>query len=67
MVGDRLFTDILFGNLNGTRTILTRQIISDKGDNQVAAMIRRFEHRLLDALQSRNVRAIDVNEEKKQD
>jgi phosphatidylglycerophosphatase GEP4 len=39
MVGDRLFTDILFGNLNGTRTILTRQIISDKGDNQVAAMV----------------------------
>ncbi|KAJ2957669.1 hypothetical protein NQZ79_g6659 [Umbelopsis isabellina] len=64
MVGDRLLTDVLFGNLNGTVTILTRRIISDKGDNQIAAMIRRFEHRLLDALQSRHVQAPDVNEEK---
>lgn len=86
MVGDRLFTDILFGNLNGTITILTRRIISDKGDNQIAAMvgldpqieihltchhfkqyfvqIRRFEHRLLDALQSRRVQAPNVSQEK---
>ncbi|KAG2176960.1 hypothetical protein INT43_007614 [Umbelopsis isabellina] len=63
MVGDRLLTDVLFGNLNGTITILTRRIISDKGDNQMAAMIRRFEHRLLDALQSRRVQAPNVNEE----
>lgn len=39
MVGDRLFTDILFGNLNGTYTILTRQIISEKGDNAIAARV----------------------------
>jgi phosphatidylglycerophosphatase GEP4 len=39
MVGDRLFTDILFGNLNGTYTILTRKIISEKGDNAIAARV----------------------------
>jgi len=50
MVGDRLFTDVLFGNLNGNITVLTRQIISEKGDNPIAAKIRRFEHRLLDTL-----------------
>ncbi|CAO3671695.1 unnamed protein product [Umbelopsis ramanniana] len=55
MVGDRLFTDILFGNLNGTYTILTRKIISEKGDNAIAARIRRFEHRLLDVLLGRKV------------
>ncbi|KAI8579769.1 hypothetical protein K450DRAFT_265711 [Umbelopsis ramanniana AG] len=55
MVGDRLFTDILFGNLNGTVTVLTRKIISEKGDNAIAARIRRFEHRLLDFLLKRKV------------
>ncbi|KAG2175994.1 hypothetical protein INT44_000473 [Umbelopsis vinacea] len=55
MVGDRLFTDILFGNLNGTFTVLTRQIISEKGDNAIAARIRRFEHRLLDFLLKKKV------------
>jgi hypothetical protein len=39
MAGDRLFTDVLFGNLNGTVTILTRNIISEKGDNAVAAKV----------------------------
>lgn len=39
MVGDRLFTDVLFGNLNGNITVLTRQIISEKGDNPIAAKV----------------------------
>lgn len=39
MVGDRLFTDVLFGNLNGTLTVFTRQIISEKGDNPIAARV----------------------------
>ncbi|KAH8549369.1 mitochondrial PGP phosphatase-domain-containing protein [Umbelopsis sp. PMI_123] len=62
MVGDRLFTDVLFGNLNGTVTVLTRKIISEKGDNAIAARIRRFEHRLLDALLRRKVEPPKLND-----
>ena len=46
MVGDRLFTDVVFGNLNGTVTVLTRQIISEKGDNPIAARVSSTSVRL---------------------
>ncbi|CAO3684725.1 unnamed protein product [Umbelopsis vinacea] len=62
MVGDRLFTDVLFGNLNGTLTVFTRQIISEKGDNPIAARIRRFEHRLLDTLLKQKVQPPKISD-----
>ncbi|KAJ1923428.1 hypothetical protein IWQ60_005896 [Tieghemiomyces parasiticus] len=49
-VGDRLMTDVLFGNLNGWLTIWTRQIVSAEGDNPTAARLRRWEYRIHDAL-----------------
>ncbi|OZJ06777.1 hypothetical protein BZG36_00398 [Bifiguratus adelaidae] len=56
MTGDRLFTDVLFGNLNGMVTVLTREVVSEKGDNPVAVQIRRIEHKLLDWLIKRGVK-----------
>ncbi|KAI9197162.1 mitochondrial PGP phosphatase [Polychytrium aggregatum] len=53
VVGDRLLTDVVFGNLNGNLTILTRKIVTTQGDNRLAAMIRRAEHWLIDWLQAR--------------
>ncbi|KAI9260185.1 HAD superfamily phosphatase [Sporodiniella umbellata] len=36
-VGDRILTDVLFGNLNGNLTIWASNIITEKGDNKPAA------------------------------
>ncbi|KAK9681385.1 hypothetical protein K7432_015647 [Basidiobolus ranarum] len=38
-VGDRLLTDVLFGNLNGMFTIFTKQIVTEKGDNPIALKV----------------------------
>ncbi|CAB4382646.1 unnamed protein product [Rhizophagus irregularis] len=48
IIGDRVFTDVLFGNLNGMFTVFTRKIISKKRDNFMATMIRRVEYKMLD-------------------
>ncbi|RUS17695.1 mitochondrial PGP phosphatase-domain-containing protein [Endogone sp. FLAS-F59071] len=48
VIGDRLLTDIVYGNSVGAFTVLTRQVVSEKGDNPAAMVIRRWEHRLLD-------------------
>ncbi|RIA97093.1 mitochondrial PGP phosphatase [Glomus cerebriforme] len=42
VIGDRMFTDVLFGNLNGMFTIFTRKIISEKRDNFMAAMVHFY-------------------------
>ncbi|KAG5459569.1 MAG: hypothetical protein BJ554DRAFT_17 [Olpidium bornovanus] len=55
-IGDRIFTDVAFGNANGMVTIWTRQAITEEGDNFVAKMLRRFEHHLLRFLLAREVR-----------
>lgn len=47
MVGDRVFTDVLFGNRNGMYTIWTREIISEKADNPVAAKVTPFSRSLI--------------------
>ena len=39
MVGDRILTDVLFGNLNGNLTIWTSQIVTEKGDNKAALFV----------------------------
>ena len=44
MVGDRLLTDVVYGNLNGMYTILVDPI-TEKNDNFPAKMIRRIEHK----------------------
>jgi phosphatidylglycerophosphatase GEP4 len=41
MVGDRLWTDVLFGNMNEMLTILTRPLTED-GDNLMAKQVRTF-------------------------
>ncbi|KAI8909450.1 mitochondrial PGP phosphatase-domain-containing protein [Powellomyces hirtus] len=55
VVGDRLFTDIVYGNACGMMTIYATQIVTEKGDNPFAAMIRHLEHPLLRWLQIRGV------------
>ncbi|KAG2235225.1 hypothetical protein INT48_004692 [Thamnidium elegans] len=35
-VGDRIFTDVMFGNRNGNLTIWTSKVVTEKGDNKVA-------------------------------
>ncbi|KAG0337146.1 hypothetical protein BG004_007759 [Podila humilis] len=55
-VGDRALTDIVFGHNYGMLTILTRQVVSEKGDNPIAMQIRRLEHRVLDLLERMNIR-----------
>ncbi|KAG0239183.1 hypothetical protein BGW41_007874 [Actinomortierella wolfii] len=47
-VGDRALTDVVFGNTNGMFSILTRQVVTEQGDNPMAIRIRHMEHRLLD-------------------
>lgn len=44
VVGDRVLTDVLFGNLNGNLTIWTKNIVTEKGDNK-AALVVSFERR----------------------
>ncbi|KAF9104418.1 hypothetical protein BGX27_010108 [Mortierella sp. AM989] len=55
-VGDRALTDVVFGNNYGMLTILTRDIISEEGDNPMAIRIRKMEHRVLAFLDRMNVR-----------
>ncbi|KAI8638820.1 HAD superfamily phosphatase [Parasitella parasitica] len=40
--GDRILTDILFGNRNGNLTIWTRKIITEEGDNKAALIVSTF-------------------------
>ncbi|KAJ3290005.1 hypothetical protein HDU79_003620 [Rhizoclosmatium sp. JEL0117] len=47
VVGDRLLTDIVYGNKMGAFTILTTKIITEEGDNRFALHLRRFENRIL--------------------
>ncbi|KAI8092263.1 mitochondrial PGP phosphatase-domain-containing protein [Gilbertella persicaria] len=54
-VGDRILTDIVFGNLNGNYTIWTRQVVTEKGDNKAALVLRRMEYVLIDFLQKMHV------------
>lgn len=44
IVGDRLLTDVMWGNFAGMYTVHT-QILTEVGDNRVAAVVRRLENR----------------------
>jgi phosphatidylglycerophosphatase GEP4 len=39
-VGDRILTDVLFGNRNGNLTIWTRKVITEEGDNKAALVVK---------------------------
>ena len=40
VVGDRLYTDVMFANKNGFLSIYVSEIISEKGDNPMALRVR---------------------------
>ncbi len=42
MFGDRIFTDIVFGNRYGMLTVHTA-LLTEEGDNKAAAKVRRYE------------------------
>jgi phosphatidylglycerophosphatase GEP4 len=42
IVGDRVLTDVVYGNLNGCLTILVTDIVTEKGDNWIAARVGLF-------------------------
>lgn len=44
VVGDRLLTDVLFANIHGMVSVYCRDIITEDGDNFIAAKMRRWEH-----------------------
>ncbi|KAJ2783439.1 hypothetical protein H4R18_001704 [Coemansia javaensis] len=59
VVGDRLATDVALANVGGMVAIWTRRIVSEKGDNRAAALLRRLEHAAYDgACEVRDVRAL---------
>ncbi|PVV03543.1 hypothetical protein BB560_001973 [Smittium megazygosporum] len=43
-IGDRLLTDVVFGNKNGFYTIYLTQPICTKNDNTAAKIVRKLEH-----------------------
>lgn len=57
IVGDRALTDVVFGNNYGMLTILTRDVVTEEGDNPMALRIRRMEHRVLAFLDRMNIKA----------
>jgi phosphatidylglycerophosphatase GEP4 len=48
VVGDRLMTDVVYANRLGAFSIYCRKIITTKGDNRIAAIIRSCEHYIID-------------------
>ncbi|KAJ2400216.1 hypothetical protein GGI23_002174 [Coemansia sp. RSA 2559] len=57
VVGDRLATDVLLANKTGMLSVWTRNIITTKGDNAVASLVRRLEHGVYEVLKGRGVQA----------
>ncbi|MCK5025301.1 MAG: HAD hydrolase-like protein, partial [Nanoarchaeota archaeon] len=49
MFGDRIFTDIVFGNRYGMLTVHTA-LLTEEGDNKAAAKVRRYELPLIKEL-----------------
>ncbi|KAL7489997.1 hypothetical protein ACHAW6_015693 [Cyclotella cf. meneghiniana] len=50
MVGDRILTDVVFGNLHGMLTVHTLPLCTgedNKGDNKIASWIRSAENKLM--------------------
>jgi len=47
MVGDRLLTDTVFGNLCGMQTLHCLVPLTSKGDNPIARIVRTIENKIL--------------------
>lgn len=56
MVGDRLLTDITFGNAHGMLTVHTTRLLSSAGDPAIVRLARRFEGFLAARYRLRGVR-----------
>jgi len=54
-IGDRYFTDVLFGNLHGLLTIFTYPL-TNEGDNPAVKILRPYEQRLVGHWISQNIR-----------
>ncbi|KAI8846757.1 mitochondrial PGP phosphatase-domain-containing protein [Chytridium lagenaria] len=52
VVGDRVLTDVVYGNMGGALTVLVDKPLTEQGDNWIAARIRRMEKMLLSFLSS---------------
>mmetsp|Transcript_14817 Transcript_14817/g.18317 ORF Transcript_14817/g.18317 Transcript_14817/m.18317 type:complete len:220 (+) Transcript_14817:228-887(+) len=50
VVGDRMLTDIVFGNLHRAYTLHCTEILTEKGDNPFASVIRKIENQILKPL-----------------
>jgi phosphatidylglycerophosphatase GEP4 len=55
MVGDRLLTDVTFGNAHGMLTVHTTRLLSSAREPKVVRMARRFERLLADRYRRRCV------------
>eukprot|EP00026_Physarum_polycephalum_P015134 Phypoly_transcript_15756.p1 GENE.Phypoly_transcript_15756~~Phypoly_transcript_15756.p1 ORF type:complete len:217 (+),score=26.30 Phypoly_transcript_15756:80-730(+) len=53
-IGDRYFTDILFGNLHGMLTFYTAPL-TDVGDNSVVKLLRPYEHGIVQRWIAQNI------------
>mmetsp|Transcript_32765 Transcript_32765/g.63186 ORF Transcript_32765/g.63186 Transcript_32765/m.63186 type:complete len:125 (+) Transcript_32765:27-401(+) len=47
IIGDRLFTDVLFGTLHGLLTVHVTQSLKHEGDNVLARAIKALENGIL--------------------
>jgi len=56
MIGDRIFTDVVFGNRYGLLTIHTA-LLTEEGDNAAAAKIRKYELPLIRAWVRKGIKA----------
>lgn len=55
-IGDRIFTDIVFGNMYGMLTFHT-QALTENGDNRNAVILRRHESRLVEKWRNLGIKA----------
>ena len=55
-IGDRVFTDVVFGNMYGMLTFHT-QALTEEGDNPIAKRLRKHESRLVEKWRSRGIKA----------
>ncbi|CAG8463972.1 2898_t:CDS:2 [Paraglomus brasilianum] len=63
VIGDRLLTDVLFGNVNGMPSILVTDVPSELGDNPSAVKIRRAEHRLVQWMVKKGIEPLGSKEQ----
>jgi len=55
-IGDRILTDIVFGNFGGMLTVYTEPV-TDKESTKIASRIRRYEIRLMEKFMDQGIKA----------